>query len=137
AFLFPNYTFMLFFILPVKVKWLAAITWAFYVFGLLTGSSETRLMILAATLNFFLFFVRDIISRGKAVQRRKSFEKKQQVEAEALHSAAGPDAVASGPVTVRLAAAAPGSAAASRPHLVRATCKARNAGVVSRALAAR
>ncbi len=82
AYLYPNFEFLLFFILPVKVKWLAAFTWGLYAFQFLTGTASTRLMILAATANFFLFFGRDMLRRGKAVKRRQTFEAKQKAEAD-------------------------------------------------------
>jgi hypothetical protein len=82
AYLFPNFEFLVFFILPVKVKWLAAITWGFYAVEFALGSNGSRLMILAATVNFFLFFGPDMLRRRKAAVRRNAFEAKRRVEAE-------------------------------------------------------
>ncbi|MBC2595492.1 hypothetical protein H5P28_14595 [Ruficoccus amylovorans] len=82
AYLFPNFEFLLFFVLPVKVKWLAALTWALYAFEFIGGTASNRLMVLAATANFFLFFGGEILRRGKAAKRRQVYEQKQRVEAE-------------------------------------------------------
>lgn len=82
AFLYPNFEFLLFFILPVKVKWLAALTWGMYAFQFIAGPGSTRLMVLAATANFFLFFGPAMLRRGKAIKRRQAFEHKQRAEAE-------------------------------------------------------
>jgi len=60
AYLFPNFEIMLFFVLPVKIKWLAVVTWILYAISFATGDWLTRLLILAAVTNFFVFFGKDI-----------------------------------------------------------------------------
>ena len=52
--LFPEYEFVLFFILPVKVKYLGWISWGFSAFMFIIGSTATRVAILAAILNYIL-----------------------------------------------------------------------------------
>jgi hypothetical protein len=73
----PDFTMMLFFILPVKIKWLALLTWLGYGYGLLTGRTSTRLAILAAVGNFLVFFARDIVvslRHGRRTMARKTRE---------------------------------------------------------------
>jgi len=70
AFLNPDFTLHLFFILPVKIKWLALITWVFYGLTFITGGATERLGVLAATGNFLLFFGKDVSQRLKTGQRR-------------------------------------------------------------------
>jgi hypothetical protein len=70
AFLYPDFTVYLFFILPVKVKWLAVVTWISYFLGFVFGGLTTRLTILASIANFLLFFGRDIILKIKYRRRR-------------------------------------------------------------------
>jgi hypothetical protein len=70
AYLYPNFEILLFFILPVKVKWLALLQGAFYVYGLLYGSWLARLLIAASLCNFVLFFWHDIYLRMRAGRRR-------------------------------------------------------------------
>ncbi|MGC1274260.1 MAG: rhomboid family intramembrane serine protease [Planctomycetaceae bacterium] len=72
AFLFPEFQFLLFFILPVKVKWLALLVWLWYGVMFLFGGWMTRLMVLAAIANFLLFFWRDILDRLSTGRRRMS-----------------------------------------------------------------
>jgi hypothetical protein len=60
AWLFPDFQLLLFFILPIRIKWLALITWIGYVFILLFGGWQSRFLVLASVGNFFLFFARDI-----------------------------------------------------------------------------
>lgn len=81
ATLFPNIEFRLFFILPVKVKWLAWITFCFYVLTLFSSDVGSRLGVAAALTNYLLFFGRDFLNSFKAGQRRKSFVAEQTVAA--------------------------------------------------------
>jgi hypothetical protein len=70
AFLFPDFQFLLFFILPVKVKWLALIAWVQYGLLFAFGGFAERVMILAAIANFLLFFWREILDRVQTGRRR-------------------------------------------------------------------
>jgi len=70
AFLFPEFEILIFFILPVKMKWLALITWLGYGYQLLVGTWPTRLLVLASISNFLLFFGKDIFWRMKSGNRK-------------------------------------------------------------------
>jgi hypothetical protein len=70
AWLNPDFELALFFILPVKIKWLAALTWGFYAFSLVTGSWATRCQVLASVGNFLLFFAHDIVTTMRYRRRR-------------------------------------------------------------------
>jgi len=70
AWLYPTFTFHMFFILPVRVKWLAWIIWIFYLYGLYKGPNLVRLTVLAGIANFLLFFGRDIYERIRSRQHR-------------------------------------------------------------------
>lgn len=74
AFLYPDFELYLFFILPVKVKWLALLTWVAYFIQVLFGSWATRLLILASISNFLLFFGRGILLQMKSAKWRMSAE---------------------------------------------------------------
>lgn len=65
AFLYPNFELLLFFVLPVKVKWLGLLTWAYYAYFVVLGGWIERALIVAAVANFFLFFWSDL---GSAVR---------------------------------------------------------------------
>ncbi len=79
VFLYPDFTVYLFFLLPVKVKWLALVTWIGYFIGFVLGGWATRLTILASVANFLLFFGRDIILRIKSARRRMGLQAQQLV----------------------------------------------------------
>jgi hypothetical protein len=69
AFLNPDYVLYIFFILPVKIKWLALLTWISYGYILITGQWNTKLLVLASICNFLLFFWTDIKDRIRTGRR--------------------------------------------------------------------
>jgi membrane associated rhomboid family serine protease len=74
ATLFPSYEFLLFFVLPVKVKWLGLLSALGLVFSFVVGSWAERAAILAATGNYFLFFGGHLwgMWRGRQLQVRQA-----------------------------------------------------------------
>jgi hypothetical protein len=69
AILYPEFQIYLFFILPVKIKWLALITWVGFFFVLAFGGWEARAQVLASVSNVLLFFHRDILDRLRLGRR--------------------------------------------------------------------
>lgn len=73
----PNFELLLFFILPVKVKWLAALTGAFLLLNFL-DTPEMRLAIVFSLMNFFIAFgpgfIRWLKQRGTVMERRARYE---------------------------------------------------------------
>jgi len=80
AYVYPDFEILLFFIVPVKVKYLAWLNWFFIIFTVLTAPIADKLAALASVTNFFLFFGRDITAHighnSSAFQRRMSFHAK-------------------------------------------------------------
>jgi hypothetical protein len=78
ATIFPDYQILLFFILPVKMKWLGLVDAAWLLYALVTGTANVRAGIAAAMLNWLLFCGGPLLARlrGKAAvtARRKRFE---------------------------------------------------------------
>ncbi|MFP4661584.1 MAG: hypothetical protein ACLFPF_05285 [Halanaerobiales bacterium] len=104
--LYPNFQILLFFILPVKMKYLAWITWAYFgliiiqylgglvlaVFsaGLRYPDSGTVITLLIALSNYFIFFGQDIIKdiklKGKVQKNRRKFQREKYWDHdEAIH----------------------------------------------------
>jgi len=77
AYLYPDFQLLLFFILPVKVKWLALLQWIFYFHQMMVGDWMTRLLVTASVCNFLLFFWRDIVLRIKAGRRKMAAQADQ------------------------------------------------------------
>ncbi|MGE4282954.1 MAG: rhomboid family intramembrane serine protease [Clostridia bacterium] len=63
--IYPNYEFLLFFILPVKVKYLAWLNWIYIGFTVVFMPIPQKVMALVSIANYFVFFGRDISSRIK------------------------------------------------------------------------
>ncbi len=76
AHLYPNFVLQLFFLLPVKIKWLALLTWIFYGLTILRGGWDMRLMATAAVVNFLVFFSRDIFTRARQGHRSMAWQAK-------------------------------------------------------------
>ncbi len=64
--IYPDYELLLFFVIPVKMKYLAMLNWAFIIFTILGGNMSTRLIAIVSIINYFLFFGRDILTRTKS-----------------------------------------------------------------------
>lgn len=62
---FPNYQLLLFFMIPVKIKWLALLTAAFLVFSFIIGAWPQKLAILFGLINFILFFGGDLLNLAR------------------------------------------------------------------------
>ncbi len=69
AFLYPEFQFLLFFVVPVKVKYLAYMTWVVYAYSFVAGNWAVRGMIAAATLSFFVFFGAEVYFRLRRLWR--------------------------------------------------------------------
>ena len=76
AFLFPDFVLHLFFILPVKIKWLALIAWLGYLHTLVMGLWPVKLFVLASVCNFLLFFGKDLMHRIRHGRRRMAWKSK-------------------------------------------------------------
>lgn len=62
AFMFPDIEVLLFFILPIKVKWLGIFEGVLLVLMFFLGGIVTRAALIIAFLNFLLFFGNDLIN---------------------------------------------------------------------------
>ena len=98
AMLYPETQFLVFFIIPVKVKWLAWIDAAYFALAvlqyLLTGHFLYALIPIVAVLNYLLFFAADIGSqfsywKGRAKNRARQNQYRQAYN----HPGSGPKVV--------------------------------------------
>ena len=65
AVLYPDYQIMLFFVVPVKMKWLALLNALFFVSSFINTSWPDRIAILFSIANLLLFFGGDIINKAR------------------------------------------------------------------------
>lgn len=54
--LFPEHQVLLFFFIPIKIKYLAYLDWILFAWSFIVGSWTIRAAIVASLINFFLFF---------------------------------------------------------------------------------
>jgi len=82
AYLFPDIEILLFFILPVKVKWIAYMDWAYFIFSLIFCTMSTRVAAIASLINFFIFFGDDFINYIKHQRKygatRRNFKREMK-----------------------------------------------------------
>ena len=69
AALFPNMEVLLFFIIPIKIKYLAYIDAAYFVIGVISGSFPANLLPVVAVLNFLIFCGGDLFRDIRRVRR--------------------------------------------------------------------
>ena len=79
AVLYPDVHFLLYGILPVKVKYLAFIDIALLAFEFISGNMINRILIITAFINFFLFFGGQLLNR-RPTQTQKQFRAVQKKE---------------------------------------------------------
>ena len=72
ATLFPNARVLLFFFIPIKIKWLALVDAVFFVYAVVSGAFPANMIPIVATLNFFIFCFGDLLSAVKPYKYRYS-----------------------------------------------------------------
>ena len=90
ATLFPNFPILLFFILPVRVKWIALVSFALVLLQFFAGDFSTKAAVVVSFANYLIFFgpewVRQWREQGRTTKRRQQFQVAQNtVGAETLH----------------------------------------------------
>ena len=80
ATIFPDYTIRLFFLIEIKVKWLALLSAGFMVFRAIDGGFGERMAIVASFANYFLFFGGHLVAmaQGRRLVVRQAARRAQQ-----------------------------------------------------------
>lgn len=74
----PNFELRLFFILPVKIKWLAYLQAIGYGITIIAGPLPLKLMTIAALGNYLIFFTPVVLQRAKNKKRQMEWSSKQK-----------------------------------------------------------
>ena len=93
ATLFPDTIILLFFIIPVKIKWLAYVDAALFVIAMITTSFPANLLPLVAVLNYFMFcggWLFDKFRPSRIQQRQKTIDFKNAAKKYAREQANKP-----------------------------------------------
>lgn len=85
---FPDMEFYLFFVIPIKAKWLAVFDGAYFLYGFLFGGMANRIAIAMSLLNFVVYF---LMSRGskynpKEIRRKQKFRSQMREAAQTVKS---------------------------------------------------
>ena len=81
---FPDAQFLLFYVIPIKAKWLALFNGAYFIYGLIFGGTAMRIAIVMSLLNFILYWA---MSRGwkynpREIRRKQQFKAQMQQTAQ-------------------------------------------------------
>jgi len=92
AHFYPEEIIYILFVLPVRIKWLAWAAGAVLIFGFATKTNSYRAALIAALVNYLIFFGPEFVHRARHRQevssRRKRFEDHARSETEPLHKCA-------------------------------------------------
>lgn len=75
AILYPNFELSLFFVLPVKIKWLAYLNAAYFVYMFIISGWPQRLALIISVANIILFFWKDSWRRLDGIKRKRQWNK--------------------------------------------------------------
>lgn len=83
AYVYPEFVVYIFFILPVRMKYLAAVTWVFFGWTIIMGDWIDRFYAIIPLLNFFLFFGKSIyqdfrVRKGRMEQSVQQIQEKSK-----------------------------------------------------------
>jgi hypothetical protein len=77
AYLFPHYEVLIFFILPIKVRYIAWFNWALILFSIVFSPLPWKVSAAASVVNYFVFFGSDLVKgmkvRWMTYKNRKRF----------------------------------------------------------------
>jgi len=79
--IFPDFEILLFFVLPVKVKYLAWVNWFFIAFTVLTNPVPLKIAAFASVMNYFIFFGKEIFFNARVLRQSYHNRKKFQIKA--------------------------------------------------------
>jgi hypothetical protein len=72
--LYPDFTVLIYFVLPVKIRWLALIYWGIFGLTMIVGPWMVRAMALSSVASYLVFFGKDVWQDVKYGQRRMRFQ---------------------------------------------------------------
>ena len=76
---YPDMEVLLYFIIPIKMKWMGLVYGVMILYGIISGSMVTRIAIIASILNFIIFFLSTRnLSRYSPKERARKAKFKQQ-----------------------------------------------------------
>ena len=80
--IYPNYQILLFFIIPIKIKYLAWLNWIYIFYTFYSGSNDDKVCAVVSILNYLIFFGKDIIDtlRNTRATRKRTITCNRKIE---------------------------------------------------------
>ncbi|MEW8955649.1 hypothetical protein [Clostridium sp.] len=72
----PDFEVLLFFVLPIKVRYMAILNWIFIIYRFIFSTNDYRILIVFCLLNYFIFFGKDVIYGMKNKKRKYEYKAK-------------------------------------------------------------
>ncbi|MGC6176781.1 hypothetical protein [Lacrimispora sp. 38-1] len=79
---FPDLEFLLFFVIPIKAKWMAMFNGIYFLYEFIMGDMGIRITIVMSLINFFVFFLltRDLNRfNPKEIKRKQNFHRQMKI----------------------------------------------------------
>lgn len=76
--IYPDYELLVFFIIPIKVKYLALLNWIYIGFTVIFRPLPDKLAAIVSVINYFIFFGKDAVIRSK--MRRTSYYNRRRFQ---------------------------------------------------------
>lgn len=79
---FPDLEFLLFFVIPIKAKWLAMFNGIYFIYEFIMGNMATRITIIMSLINFFVFFLltRNVSRLSpREIKRKQNFHRQMKI----------------------------------------------------------
>ena len=79
---FPDLEFLLFFVIPIKAKWMAMFNGIYFLYEFIMGNMATRVTIVMSLINFFVFFLltRDLNRiNPREIKRKQNFHRQMKI----------------------------------------------------------
>lgn len=80
AYLYPDYQILIFFIIPLKVKYLAWLNLAFIAYTVITQPLSAKVVAIVSLANYLLFFGKDLLQHTR--RQRQVYETRQKFQTE-------------------------------------------------------
>ncbi|MDW2798215.1 rhomboid family intramembrane serine protease [Clostridium boliviensis] len=79
---FPDLEFLLFFVIPIKAKWMALFNGIYFLYEFIMGNMAIRITIVMSLINFFVFFLltRDLNRfNPREIKRKQNFHRQMKI----------------------------------------------------------
>lgn len=77
AYLYPDFLITLYYIIPIRIKWLARLAWALNIYIITFDEGPARWLVVASISNFLVFFGKEVFRNAGGQKRRMEWHARQ------------------------------------------------------------